>query len=113
MSEQDSNSESGGPIQHLHEALRHAGEALRCYAALVERRVEAWITPKLRRAMLAVLLALGLLTGGLYILAGLAELIQTYVTRGIPGGGRLVVGIVLVGASALIYRFAVRRKGGQ
>ena len=103
------NEERPSLLDHLRRALEHAEGAIRCYLALVLARLQERRGALLRSIAWAALLVTLAVLGVVFVLSGLAQLIESHL--GVPGGGRICVGggiLILLGVLALVRG---RRKG--
>ena len=110
MPESDSNRDRGTLLGNLRRAFDHAEQAARCYAALIASKAERWGRRSFRYAVSAVLLIVFAVTGVVFILSGLALLLQHWLGESFPGGGFICVGIGIIILSLLLI-LVVRMKG--
>jgi len=105
----DTNDQPSGLAGYLRRALGHAMEALRCYAALLAADAEERLNRSTRSAIGAVAwVAFGAI-GLVYFAGGLVEFLDTHIGERVPGGGRMLVGGVILAAFLIVL--AVERSG--
>lgn len=107
MPDPDTNDQPSGLAGYLRRALGHAMEALRCYAALLAADAEERLNRSTRSAIGAVAWVAFGAVGLIYFASGLAEFLDSHV--GVPGGGRMLVGGVIL--AAFLIAVAVGRSG--
>lgn len=110
MPESDSNRDRGTLLGNLRRAFEHAEQAAKCYAALIASKAEQWGRRSFRYAIGVVLLTVFVVTGIVFILSGLALLVQGWFGKSFPGGGFICVGIGIIILSLLLI-LAARKKG--
>ena len=91
----------------------HAVEAVRCHIVLFEGKLEAWGRKAVRRVALILAFALCLLFGVVYILSGLAQLVQDVLPESFPEGlGHLFIGVVVVCGGFALMALSSKKDGG-
>ena len=108
MPESESSRDKATLSDRLHRIFIHAVEAVRCHLVLIEGRLEAWGRKAARRIAVVLAFALALLFGVIYLLSGLAQLVQDLLPQNCPAGvGHLIVGAALVcGGFAVMALFS-------
>ena len=112
MADPQSKTPSESLLDRLRHALSHAEQAVRCYAALAEKKAQAMGRRMVRRVAAVAVLAFCLLVGGIYVLNGVAALVESWLHRRLPGGGSLLVGIFLIAAGLATFLIVFRKDEG-
>ena len=106
MADKERDPKQPDPAQHLRNAAEHLRQAVQCYAAALAGTLRAWGQKTARQiAWILTIAGLGLI-GALFVLSGLANLIQSKLFLNIPGMGHLCVGagLLVIGLALLLLR---------
>lgn len=106
MTDSDSKRDGGTLLSRLRRAFNHAEMAVKCYAALIASKTELWGRRGVRMAVWAVLLVVLAATGVVFILSGVAQLLQHWFGDSFPGGGRICVGVGVLLLGLALFRVA-------
>lgn len=96
MPDPPTNEERSGVLDYLRRAVGHAMDALRCYAALLAADAEERVNRSMRSAVGRLTWAAVAVVGVFYFTAGVADLLGAWIGDRVPGGGRMIVGALIL-----------------